>query len=282
MSTRISLLLLIIALIAGIGGAFGVQQYIKSQTQGLELLVAARDIEAGQVVQSEMLTREVVPVRFEEFAKHAVKLSDAHAVVGRAATSPIGAGQVVLFSHFDPVKPKRDLFARLGPDDRAISIGVGLETSVANVIQPGDYVDVLAAFDATRFQQSSAGHTVDGETPSPNTSRIADTLSALRQGGGGGPAFAGAADGLQVRTILKRVTVLGVGQRFNDPRYAIDNPNYSYNVVTLKVSQVEAELIMFAQTIGGRLTLTLRHPQSPETEGTTRPVDFDAFVDLTE
>lgn len=275
MSTRASILLLLIAIVMGVAAGGGAYMYIENQTRGLEVLAVKRDIKIGESVTAGDLRKEYIPVRFESLTTHAVLASNYETIVNRPATTEIRAGELVLYSQFDPTGPKRDVLNRLELTGRAFSIAVGKESSAANIILPGDFVDVIATFDpGKQIKSDSPG---DEEPDSENVTRISEALSAIRTGGG----FALPAAGLQVRTILRKVPVLGVGQRFSDPRYSLEDVKQSYNIVTLKVSQEQAELLTFAQALGGRLTLTLRNPKAPDDDAETEPMNLEKFLLMT-
>lgn len=73
-------------------------------------------------------------------------------------------------------------------------------------------------------------------------------------------------------TILQDVTILATGkQRARSTPMA----SQSYNMVTLEVTPREAEILVFAEQIKGRLTLALRNPKDTYSEKTLPKVDFD-------
>ncbi len=282
-----SKVLLLVAIVAGLGAAFATHLYIERQTKSLEILVARETLPAGKPIAAEHLQRVAIPIAFDSISRFAVKREDSVVVIGQAPTVDIPAGEPVLYEYFDQRAPKREVLEHLNPGERAISISVSMESSVANIIEPGDYVDVVATFetDADQLQQPAALSRLPRQDPetedegapgagstrellggAPSTSRAPRTLpSAPIQGG------------LFTRTLLQRMYVLGVGQNFGERQYRLVAPERNaYSVVTLRATPEEAELLVFARELGGKLTLTLRDDADME-HAEIDDMDFGTF-----
>ena len=80
-------------------------------------------------------------------------------------------------------------------------------------------------------------------------------------------------------TILQDVLVLATGKetaksRLWDPRNNA-NSSASYNTVTLEVTPREAEMLVFAEQIKGRISLALRNPDDVYFETSLPRVNFE-------
>lgn len=118
----------------------------RSTTESTRVLVAARDIPPGQVIQREDL--RVGAARLDSgLGSLALTESDLDVAVGRAASTSIHAGEML-------VRPDLSSGPMLAPDEVAITIPV-----VAYTIYPGlrptDQVGVLATTDAGRPESTT-------------------------------------------------------------------------------------------------------------------------------
>lgn len=136
----------------------------------------------------------------------------------------------------------RGLSSMVKAEWRAVSIAVSGAASVSGMVEPNDHVDVLGTF----------------SLPSKNGGAEMETVTM---------------------TVLQNVTILATGQDL--PRsYAMRRAggrNANYSTVTLEVSPREAELLVFAQQMQGRLSLALRNPADVGTEKVLPEVNFEAL-----
>jgi len=263
MSTRISIVLLIVAVLLGSFAAVGTKAYIAKETGGFTVLIAKQDVSAGTLLSEEniySLFRAVqVPKRFAEMETWAITPKRKDLMLGRAPSVDIPKDHLVTFSQFDPLGAKREIFSQLGEGERAMSLSVGMETSVANVLRPGDYVDVLGIFEEAQAARSGRADAAEPAPAAASESKL-DSFSLEGASTPSKPA-SDIPGGTTVRTILQRVLVLGVGERFSDLRNtASSEREINYDVITVKVTAEQAQKLLLAQEVGGRLTLTLRRP----------------------
>lgn len=116
------------------------------------------------------------------------------------------------------------LASMVKPGMRAISLAVGGAAAVSSMIQPNDRIDVLGTF----------------TFPSKKIAGEMETVTL---------------------TVLQDVTVLATGQKLAKELPGQQSRRSSgYGTVTLEVTAREAELLVFAQQVRGRLTLSLRNP----------------------
>jgi pilus assembly protein CpaB len=121
---------------------------------------------------------------------------------------------------------------------RAISIPVAGSSAVSGMVQPGDYVDILGTFTLPSKK-------------TPGESEIA-TL-----------------------TLLQNVTVLATGQKMAKTAEQKGAAASSYSSITVEVTPREAELLVFAQQLQGRLTMTLRNPSDNSDDRDLPEVNFE-------
>ena len=126
---------------------------------------------------------------------------------------------------------------------RALSISVQGAAAVSGMVRPNDHVDVIATFSVPREGALTPGQ-VD----------------------------------LVTSTILQNVLVLATG---TDTAKTQTTANYGaigrqgYNTVTLEVTPREAEMLVFAEQMKGRLSLALRNRSDVTYEKELPKVDFD-------
>jgi pilus assembly protein CpaB len=147
--------------------------------------------------------------------------------MGKKLLYNIGRGDPIQWSDVDvPYKGDAGLSAMVNPSMRAISIAVDVVSSVSAMIQPNDRVDILGTF----------------TFPSPAVTGSFETVTL---------------------TVLQDVTVLATGQTTADRASAYGRAERAprgYNTVTFEVTPHEAELLVFAQSVRGKLSLALRNP----------------------
>lgn len=136
----------------------------------------------------------------------------------------------------------RGLSSMIKPEWRAVSVAVSGAAAVSGMVEPNDHVDVLGTF----------------SLPSKTGGAEMETVTM---------------------TVLQNVTILATGQDL--PRsYAMRRAagrSSNYSTVTLEVSPREAELLVFAQQMQGRLSLALRNPTDVGNESALPEVNFEAL-----
>lgn len=226
-------LILFIAILAGII-AFGLtvkylrheKERILASAKRVEVVVAATDLPAGSVLKNSDLRRFMV---FQQnVGTRAILPESVREIIGKKLLFSINRGDPVQWSDVDvPYRGEVGLAETIVPGMRAISISVDAVSSVSSMIKPNDRVDVLGTF-------SFPSTTITGET---------ETVTL---------------------TVLQDVTVLATGQRMarsmSSPSARPDRSTRGYSTITFEVTPREAELLVFAQTVRGRLYLSLRNP----------------------
>ncbi len=163
---------------------------------------------------------------------------------------PIRSGEIILFRHLEStVDP--GIRSRIPPGMKAVALPVDEASSVSYLVQPGDFVDVLAALPRNAGQ------------PSPQL------LTGLMTGGSPGGSF-------ESRALLQAVEVLAVGRRSRRSEAAPRGQD-SYTAVTLLASMEEAQKLTYVRDVlESPMTLVLRSPEDGERETSTRPLSLDS------
>ena len=204
-----------------------------------EVLVAARPLPGGTVLEAEDLLRAKV-YEFQVLGRAVVVPSEGAGILGRRLERPVEKGAPLFWSDIENgLAGYKGLAHDIRPGMRAVSIAVSGANAVSGMVRPNDTVDVLGTF-------------VFGAGDVPG------------------------ADDLVTLTMLQNVTVLATG---SDTAKTIDpSPRGAtgYSTVTLEVTPREAELLVFAQQMRGRLSLTLRSPTDVDYEKELPRIDFKA------
>jgi pilus assembly protein CpaB len=244
-------LILVIAIVAGVVAFWLTGSYLKKQEAELEsarqnmnrgiemmyVIAVKNDLPAGTVIARKDLAEK--EVRKRDVGNAAVVYNDVHLVLGKKLKFPLSVGDTLLWSMLDiPYAPGYGLAPAIKPGLRAVSVSIGGAASVSGLVQPNDHVDVLGTF----------------EFPSRKKTNESETVTL---------------------TILQDVTVLATGQNMASQSTDRRTASTGYNTVTFEVTPREAELLIFAETVKGRLYLSLRNPEDGSFEPNLLDVNFD-------
>jgi pilus assembly protein CpaB len=215
------------------------------QSNQTSVLVAKRDIAPGSIISSDMFETSIVPNKFVQ--PQAVTSLDR--IYGMLTVASIGKGEQITLSKLvsDKSAGRRDLAGVTPSGKRAITIIADNLSSLSGMVQPGNYVDVLAV------------------------------VQIPVQGRDGKPVNQTA-----IVPLFQNVLVLAVGQNTGGPagpsgRYATESapPAKDNNLITLSLSPKEAHLIAFVQE-QGRMRLVMRSPADAKMEP-AMPVSWDSL-----
>ena len=206
-------LLLSVALAAA--AVIMVRNYIagekKSMQKGLEpvrVVVANKSIPASQPIAVDMVAARAVPKKYVH--ANSIYPEEVDLIVGRELLYPVRAGDPILWMDFKGGERYRGFSSRIGEGERALTLALGQTSTIADMLQPGDHIDVIGTFRAP----SGEANKIEQET----------TL-----------------------TILQNVVVLAVGQATSTRS---STGQISSHLVTVLVTPEEAELLVFAQQAG--------------------------------
>jgi pilus assembly protein CpaB len=164
-------LFLLVACVCGTIAAIGVSQWMQAQDKGpgsgetIEIFVAAIDIEKAEEITAEKVRLEQWPIGKEP----AGATNDVEAVLGKYAKTTFYAGEAVM-----PIKLTESNYKVIPKGYSVVAIKAS-EVDIANVINPGDRVNVLAYFNKSELIPRSMTKTVlmgvrvyalDGDTES--------------------------------------------------------------------------------------------------------------------
>ncbi|NOZ12568.1 MAG: Flp pilus assembly protein CpaB [Acidobacteria bacterium] len=112
------------------------------------VLIAKKNIPAGTPIDQGMLAAKKL---YKEYLpKGAIKVSALTQIIGNSAKVDIKRGDPILMSYFKAGVAggltSSFLSSAILPGERAITVRVDQESSVAGLIRPGDYVDILGTF----------------------------------------------------------------------------------------------------------------------------------------
>jgi len=158
---------------------------------------------------------------------HIIRVEDYRRLLGRKTVRTLKAGTPLHWTDIEGGAPSAGgLSDSVKLRMRAISINVSGSASVSGMVKPNDHVDVLGTFS---FPSEDAA--ANGELE------------------------------LVTMTILQNVLVMATGKETaNSAMLAPRRSSSSYNMVTLEVTPRQAEWLVFAEQIKGRLALALRNP----------------------
>lgn len=212
------------------------KEKILKQTRSVKVVGAADDLPKGGRISKDDLAMVNIDQRN---ASKAVPIDQATSLIGRRLQLPVRKGEPIFWMEIEGgLEAGLTLAPLIQKSRRAISIPVAGASAVSGMIQPGDYVDILGTF----------------------------TLPSKKTPG---------EEELVTLTLLQNVTVLATGQKM--AKNAADQRSSaaaSYSSVTVEVTPREAELLVFAQQVQGRLILTLRNPGDPYYEKDLPEVNF--------
>jgi pilus assembly protein CpaB len=192
------------------------------QAVKVEVVAAARSLPKGTVLALADIGGKQV---YESAVRgHVVKREDHLRIIGRKLEQTIEAGAPIFWSDIEGGDTGyKGLSHDIRSGMRAVSIAVSGASAVSGMVRPNDTVDVLGTF-------------IFGAADDP----IASELVTL--------------------TVLQNVTVLATGMETAKTINPLQRSSGGYSSVTLEVTPREAEVLVFAQQMKGRLSLTLRNP----------------------
>lgn len=248
--------ILIISVLIGLFAAFLTRSYLAAKDneiakmqadfmrrhRKIDVIVVKRAIPSGTV-----LTRDDIgslPLFESAVRDHACRAEDFTLLLGRKTIRPLAEAAPVFWTDIEGGDPTaRGLAGDVKPRMRAISVNVSGSASVSGMVRPNDHVDVLGTFSFPSSQ-------VQGEME------------------------------LVTLTMLQDVLVLATGRETAKSRFYTDNrATTAYSTVTLEVTPREAEMLVFAEQIKGRISLALRNPEDVYFEKRLPRVDFQMIQD---
>ena len=246
-------IVLVIALVAGLLAALLTRTYLTAKDAEyrrlrdnfnarygtLDVLCFVKDMPSGTVIQKEDLRLRAVP----ESGLRGQALTEAQVpdIVGRRLVTGRRAKEILFWSDIEGGNPVGGgLAGDIRRKMRAVSINASGAAAVSGMVRPNDHVDVIGTFS---FPKTAA----DGKT-------VVQELVTC--------------------TMLQNVLVLATGKETAKSAHTLAAGGAAYSTVTLEVTPREAEMLVFAEQIRGRLSLALRNRNDTSYEKELPQVDF--------
>lgn len=185
-------------------------------------------LSAGDVIENKSILAYIYfPEKFKNLKNTIIEgnQDSVQWIVGKRVNQDIPAGSLLQYKYFSD-SPETRFSDQIDKNKRALTIPVSQTSSVANFIAPGSRVDVIGTM---TFEDKSGA---EGEA-------------------------------LEVtKTLLQNVRVIAVGKNTSRQNY-LKNQDKAYSTVTLEVTPIDAEILVFAMDKGaGQLTLLLRNQEN--------------------
>ena len=205
----------------------------------MDVLCFKKDVPGGTVLSRAEIGLLTVPeagLRGQALTK--ANLSD---ILGRKILIGHRKGDIIFWSDIEGGNPVANgLAGDIRRKMRALSISVSGASAVSGMVKPNDHVDVIGTFAFPK--------------PAPDGKNLLQELVTC--------------------TILQNVLVLATGKETAKTAAPLFGSG-SYSTVTLEVSPREAEMLVFAEQIKGRLVLSLRNRNDTSYEKELPQVDFE-------
>lgn len=213
------------------------EREIYENAQKIRIVAAAHNLPSGTVIKPADIGS--LSVFKNSVGGHAVMPGEQQMLFGRKLLFKVNAHEPIFWSHVEGGAASAvGLAPVIKPGMRAISLSVSGAEAVSGMIQPNNRIDILGTFS---FPSKEAPGTMETAT----------------------------------LTILQDVTVLAAGQKLAKSRTSARSSSRSgYSTITVEVTPRETELLVFAQQMKGRLTLSLRNPEDVSYESDLPQINF--------
>src|SRR6185312_2867047 len=115
----------------------------KSGGEPVKVLVVTKAIARGKLVTDEALSVRDIPTAYVD--SHAIRASEREKVIGLRTIAPLEAQNVLMWNDLAvAVDERRDLSTLVTPGFRAVTLRASRDDLGLGLINPGDYVDVIA------------------------------------------------------------------------------------------------------------------------------------------
>ena len=220
----------------------GVTRPIFKEKELVNVLVAAKNINAREKISKGMVKVSQVPRKFKD--PNALTPDDIEIIQGQKTLFLLKKGQQLTWLCLGMEKME-GLSPLIKQKERAVTISVDEVTGVGGHIQPNDHVDIAANF------------TVEGERAGITTLTLLQNVTVLAVGREVGRRRVDAEETHSTAAMLRR----------------------GYNTVTLSLTPQEAEMIIFTQT-RGKITLVLRNPEDLEVIADMPKITMSSILQL--
>ncbi len=199
----------------------------------VSVVVAARDINEFEQLQTNMLATVIMPKKFAQ--PGFVSDPSVFLTSGAVVAAPIRKGEQVLLTKVLLKGAETGLATQVGISKRALSIPVSDITGVTKLVKPGDRIDVIANIG----YQGQGGQVSEVKT-------LLQDIQVLAVG----------------EVIQNQIPSVFEEDPLTSTRRAVNmRGSRAFNTVTLEVTPLEAQALIFTiEGSGATLYLTLRNP----------------------
>ncbi len=208
----------------------------------MEVLCFSRNVPSGTILSKTDFWLKTVPK--SGLRGQALTEENLVEVVGRKLLNGHSEKEIIFWSDIEGGNPTAGgLAADIRKKMRAVSVNCSGAAAVSGMVRPNDHVDVIASFSFPKL--AADGHTMIQE--------------------------------LVTCTILQNVLVLATGKETSKSAVARSDAfgAGAYSMVTLEVTPREAEMLVFAEQIKGRISLALRNRNDTYYEQELPQVNFE-------
>lgn len=228
MSRPVMIIIAIVCGIIGTIGVIGVNKPSASETVYEDVVVAAKDLKIGTILDESAITKKSIPKKYVD--PLALSWDKQRELFGQRLMLPVQKGAQVSWGSLEWIIQK-DFENRIPKGYRALSINVSRSTGVSGLLQPGSYVDIIAMF----------AQTIEAGNITPTT---------------------------RIQVLLQNITVLAVGRvtttLSSNMMGSQLGGSASYSTITVAVTLEEAETLIAAEA-RGKLYCVLRNPREDPT-----------------
>jgi len=212
----------------------------------ITVIFAAKDIPRGATISENMLTDS--RLQKDQVGEYAA--TSAVRVLGKIANTNIRKGEPVLLNKVSAPVQKRErpttLAAKIPPGKRAVTISVDTLASLAGMVRPGDYADLIGIVSLPSV-----------DLKGKSTKRMT------------------------ILPLFQDILVLATGQEIDPQKKQLvkserGSGSSSTSTVTLALSPQEANIISFIEE-QGKIRLVLRSPQDKQALRTV-PADWETVL----
>jgi pilus assembly protein CpaB len=229
--------LFVSAVLTGVGAltwaatVYATERYAKKSWELTEVVVAAEDLNIGDVVTLENVALRAVPKPYQ--GANVIKGDAMDFILDQKLAVAVQAGDPLFYSQFVSMRASRGLATRIMKRGRAYTITTNVTRSVGQWVKPGDSVDLIVSMVGADPRRKG------------NKKMEAQPISF---------------------TVLQHVRVLATGKSDDDLTEAtLDERDKAYGDVTLLLTAPEAEIVALAASLG-KITLTLRAGDDDDVE----------------
>ena len=255
----------LVATVLALVAAVSIVSYLRSveaaqaeETQAVVGYVATGEIPTGTLIDSAIAEGLVEERPVPRSLQPPGAITDLSQVQGRLVNATILPGDQLVVGRF--AAPGDGIQVLTIPEGhQAISVEVGVPPGVANYVQPGDHVSVIAVVEVPTADEDETETTTDPQTGTQTTRQATENRSQF---------------------VLQDLEVLAIGQRVVTPPSSEGEPApqpVTAILTTLAVTADEAERLVFANENGTIwFTLLPEDETDPvETTGRTAETLFD-------